>query len=164
MQNGTNCLERNLISRKIFTFPSVSRNLSQRNTDKICEVLKFHTVQINILIITSFTIAKDKKEPKCPFREGRLNKQCRTLHLQGKVRRICTCCHGLITKMLLLIKQKQDEEPCAMYHILCLCSLYLLNLKMKGCQALVVHAYNPSYSGGRDEGDYGLRPTQANSS
>jgi hypothetical protein len=27
----------------------------------------------------------------------------------------------------------------------------------------VVHAYNPSYSGGRDQKDHGLKPAQANS-
>jgi hypothetical protein len=27
----------------------------------------------------------------------------------------------------------------------------------------VVHAYNPSYSGGRDQEDHGLKPAQANS-
>jgi hypothetical protein len=30
--------------------------------------------------------------------------------------------------------------------------------------ALVAHAYNPSYSGGRDHEDHGLKPDQANSS
>jgi hypothetical protein len=30
-------------------------------------------------------------------------------------------------------------------------------------QAPVAHAYNPSYSGGRDQEDHGLKPTQANS-
>jgi hypothetical protein len=30
-------------------------------------------------------------------------------------------------------------------------------------QALVAHACNPSYSGGRDEEDHGLRPARANS-
>jgi hypothetical protein len=29
---------------------------------------------------------------------------------------------------------------------------------------LVAHAYNPSYSGGRDQADHGLKPAQANSS
>jgi hypothetical protein len=29
---------------------------------------------------------------------------------------------------------------------------------------LVAHAYNPSYSGGRDEEDNGSKPAQANSS
>jgi hypothetical protein len=29
---------------------------------------------------------------------------------------------------------------------------------------LVAHAYNPSYSGGRDQEDCGLKPAQANSS
>jgi hypothetical protein len=31
-------------------------------------------------------------------------------------------------------------------------------------QALMAHACNPSYSGGRDEEDQGLKPAQANSS
>jgi hypothetical protein len=30
--------------------------------------------------------------------------------------------------------------------------------------ALVAHACNPSYSGGRDQGDHGSKPAQANSS
>jgi hypothetical protein len=30
--------------------------------------------------------------------------------------------------------------------------------------APVAHAYNPSYSGGRDPEDHGLKPAQANSS
>jgi hypothetical protein len=30
-------------------------------------------------------------------------------------------------------------------------------------QALVAHAYNPSYSGGRDQEDHGSKPAQANS-
>jgi hypothetical protein len=30
--------------------------------------------------------------------------------------------------------------------------------------ALVAHAYNPSYSGGRDQEDHGLKPAWANSS
>jgi hypothetical protein len=29
-------------------------------------------------------------------------------------------------------------------------------------QALVTHAYNPSYSGGRDQEDQSLKPAQAN--
>jgi hypothetical protein len=33
-----------------------------------------------------------------------------------------------------------------------------------GGQAPVVHAYNPSYSGGRDQEDHSLKPAQANSS
>jgi hypothetical protein len=31
-------------------------------------------------------------------------------------------------------------------------------------QALVAYAYNPSYSGGRDQEDHSLKPAQANSS
>jgi hypothetical protein len=31
------------------------------------------------------------------------------------------------------------------------------------CQELVVHTYNPSNSGGRDQGDHGSKPAQANS-
>jgi hypothetical protein len=31
-------------------------------------------------------------------------------------------------------------------------------------QAPVTHAYNPSYSGGRDQEDWGLKPAWANSS
>jgi hypothetical protein len=30
-------------------------------------------------------------------------------------------------------------------------------------RAPVAHTYNPSYSGGRDQEDWGLKPTQANS-
>jgi hypothetical protein len=30
------------------------------------------------------------------------------------------------------------------------------------CQVLVAHAYNPSYSGGRDQEDHGLKPAQVN--
>jgi hypothetical protein len=29
---------------------------------------------------------------------------------------------------------------------------------------LMAHTYNPSYSGGRDQEDHGLKPAQANSS
>jgi hypothetical protein len=36
--------------------------------------------------------------------------------------------------------------------------------KITSCQVLVVHAYNPSYSGGRDQEDLGSKPAQANSS
>jgi hypothetical protein len=32
------------------------------------------------------------------------------------------------------------------------------------CRVLVAHAYNPSYSGGRDQEDGGSKPAQANSS
>jgi hypothetical protein len=32
------------------------------------------------------------------------------------------------------------------------------------CQALVAHACHPSYSGGSDQEDCGLKPAQANSS
>jgi hypothetical protein len=39
------------------------------------------------------------------------------------------------------------------------------HLKMKKCcQALVAHACNPSYSGGRDQEDPVSKPAQANSS
>jgi hypothetical protein len=36
--------------------------------------------------------------------------------------------------------------------------------ELKFCQAPVAHACNPSYSGGRDQEDQGLKPAQANSS
>jgi hypothetical protein len=35
--------------------------------------------------------------------------------------------------------------------------------KEKGSQALMAHACNPSYSGGRDQDDQGSKPAQANS-
>jgi hypothetical protein len=35
-------------------------------------------------------------------------------------------------------------------------------LKIHSCQAPVAHACNPSYSGGRDQEDRGLKPAQAN--
>jgi hypothetical protein len=41
---------------------------------------------------------------------------------------------------------------------------YLFFKKTKRCQALVVHAYNPSYFGGRDQEDCGSKPTWTNSS
>jgi hypothetical protein len=37
-------------------------------------------------------------------------------------------------------------------------------IKNKNSQALVAHTCNPSYSGGRDQEDYGSKPTRANSS
>jgi hypothetical protein len=37
-------------------------------------------------------------------------------------------------------------------------------LKTKIGQAVVDHACNPSYSGGRDQEDHGSKPAQANSS
>jgi hypothetical protein len=37
-------------------------------------------------------------------------------------------------------------------------------LRMGESWVLVAHAYNPSYSGGRDQEDCGLRPAQENSS
>jgi hypothetical protein len=39
-----------------------------------------------------------------------------------------------------------------------------LPLKMPSSWALVAHACNPSYSGGRDQEDHGSKPAQANSS
>jgi hypothetical protein len=33
-----------------------------------------------------------------------------------------------------------------------------------GCQALIAHACDPSYPGGRDQGDHGSKPAQANGS
>jgi hypothetical protein len=51
-----------------------------------------------------------------------------------------------------------------------LCSVAILNKqkclfsKMEDNWALVVHAYNLSYSGGRDQKDCDLKPVQANSS
>jgi hypothetical protein len=36
--------------------------------------------------------------------------------------------------------------------------------KLNLSQALVAHACNPSYSGGKDQEDCGLKPAQANSS
>jgi hypothetical protein len=39
----------------------------------------------------------------------------------------------------------------------------ILKIMCKGW-ALVAHAYNPSYSGGRDQKDLGSKPAQANSS
>jgi hypothetical protein len=36
-------------------------------------------------------------------------------------------------------------------------------LKITYCRALVVHTYNPSYLGSRDQEDYHLKPAQANS-
>jgi hypothetical protein len=39
--------------------------------------------------------------------------------------------------------------------------LYLKNKQRS--QALVAHAYNPSYSGGRDQEDCGSKPSQASS-
>jgi hypothetical protein len=35
---------------------------------------------------------------------------------------------------------------------------------ISSCQMLVAHAYNPSYSGGRDQDDCSSKPAQANSS
>jgi hypothetical protein len=37
-----------------------------------------------------------------------------------------------------------------------------INSKELANQALVAHACNPSYSGGKDQEDHGLRPAQAN--
>jgi hypothetical protein len=37
-------------------------------------------------------------------------------------------------------------------------------IKTKQKASQVAHAYNSSYSGGRDQEDYGLKPAQANSS
>jgi hypothetical protein len=39
--------------------------------------------------------------------------------------------------------------------------MVLLNKELK---SPVAHAYNPSYSGGRDQEDHSLKPAQANSS
>jgi hypothetical protein len=36
--------------------------------------------------------------------------------------------------------------------------------ELKASQATVAHICNPSYSGGRDQEGYGLKPTQANNS
>jgi hypothetical protein len=37
------------------------------------------------------------------------------------------------------------------------------NQSVSPSQVLVAHAYNPSYSGGRDQKDLGSKPAQANS-
>jgi hypothetical protein len=41
--------------------------------------------------------------------------------------------------------------------------IYSMGLKRKCSQVLVPHAYDPSYSGGRDQEDCGSKPAQANS-
>jgi hypothetical protein len=38
-----------------------------------------------------------------------------------------------------------------------------VSLNAEISQAPVAHAYNPSYLGGRDQEDHGLKPAQANS-
>jgi hypothetical protein len=43
-------------------------------------------------------------------------------------------------------------------------SLYITFKSMPNSRALVAHAYNPSYSGGRDQEDHGSKPAWANSS
>jgi hypothetical protein len=40
----------------------------------------------------------------------------------------------------------------------------IIVFKNTGSQAPVAHAYNPSYSGGRDQEDHGSKPDQTNSS
>jgi hypothetical protein len=47
----------------------------------------------------------------------------------------------------------------SLYYIL---FLFVIRNEKEG--KLVAHACNPSYSGGRDQGDRGLKPAQANSS
>jgi hypothetical protein len=39
----------------------------------------------------------------------------------------------------------------------------ILKIKLKKSQMLVAHAYNPSYSGGRDQEDHDSKPALANS-
>jgi hypothetical protein len=42
--------------------------------------------------------------------------------------------------------------------------MYYAIMKQFISQAPVAHTYNPSYSGGRDQGDHGSKPATANSS
>jgi hypothetical protein len=47
---------------------------------------------------------------------------------------------------------------------ICTNRIYMAKLsKQYFSQALVAHAYNPSYSGGRDQENCGLKPARANS-
>jgi hypothetical protein len=43
-------------------------------------------------------------------------------------------------------------------------TVFLINQKELESWVPVAHAYNPSYSGGTDQEDQGLKPAQANSS
>jgi hypothetical protein len=56
------------------------------------------------------------------------------------------------TNFIIILKNKEKKEAIESH------------LKIQMCWALVVHACNPSYSGGRDQEDRGLKPALANSS
>jgi hypothetical protein len=58
--------------------------------------------------------------------------------------------------------KKNDRLKSYLYsHVILLGDLYSLKIES---WALVAHACNPSYSGGKDQEDQGSKPTQANSS
>jgi hypothetical protein len=79
----------------------------------------------------------------------------------------------LITSLTRLMVTSSRKACVVVFHVKLNVLFLLLHLKAsfanskskkKWCQAQVAHAYNPSYSGGRDRGSHSSKPARANSS
>jgi hypothetical protein len=59
--------------------------------------------------------------------------------------------------------QHQQLGECGLGICLCLSVSLSLSQEIKFCHVPVAHTYNPSYLGGKDQEEQGLKPAQAKS-
>jgi hypothetical protein len=64
-------------------------------------------------------------------------------------------------EILSKVPKKDFEKVCVEYGFT---NFQGMIKKLEGIQPLMAHTYNPSYSGGRDQGDHGSKPARANRS